>query len=224
MEPIFRTSLVEAAAERLRNEIKTDQWAIGGRIPNEASLSTRLSVSRGTVREAVRVLVSQGLLETRQGSGTYVRSRTTAEGALDRVRQTGLRDLWEARAALDIEAARLAAMRHTPDDLARMAALLDARGNVETDGHDAFSQRDVAFHKSIVEASGNPVMVELYDFFTSIILETVRSSLAGEVPEPDEQAHRAIIDAIGAGDPDRAGIAARTLGIPALRALGAVSS
>ena len=92
MQPINRTNLAESAAESLRAEILSGRWAVGERIPNETALTELLAVSRGTVREAVRVLISKGLLDARQGSGTYVRSTVDASGALDRVKRTGLRD------------------------------------------------------------------------------------------------------------------------------------
>lgn len=87
-----------------------------------------LCVSRGTIREAVRVLVSQGLLETRQGSGTYVLSTTDTRLPLTMARRAGLRDLFEARCALDVEAARLASLRQTPEIIAELRALLAKRG------------------------------------------------------------------------------------------------
>ena len=74
MQPAVRTNLTDTAIQNIRAEITASRWQIGERIPNEATLADMLGVSRGTVREAVRVLVSQGILETRQGSGTYVRS------------------------------------------------------------------------------------------------------------------------------------------------------
>ncbi len=69
MQPLTKTNLADTATEAIRGEILAKRWAVGEKLPNEASLSAMLSVSRGTIREAVRVLVSQGLLETRQGSG-----------------------------------------------------------------------------------------------------------------------------------------------------------
>lgn len=216
MQPATRTNLTDSAAASLRAEIVSGRWAVGERIPNEASLSDLLSVSRGTVREAVRALVSQGLLDTRQGSGTYVRSAVDPSAALDRLKRTGLRDQWEARAALDVEAARLAALRHTPADLAKMRKLLDARGTVADGGHDAFIRRDIAFHRSVVEASGNRAMIELYDFFTGAIAETIKATLSGDVPEPDAPAHVAIVDAVASGDPDRAAAAVRAFMAPVL--------
>lgn len=219
MQTAIRTSLTDSAAENLRAEIVSGRWCIGERIPNEASLADLLSVSRGTVREAVRVLVSQGLLDTRQGSGTYVRSAVDPSAALDRVKRAGLRDQWEARAALDVEAARLAALRHTAADLARMRQLLAERGTVADGGRDAFIHRDIAFHKSIVAASGNRAMMELYDFFTAAITETVRATLDGDLPEPDQQAHAAIVDAVASRDPERAVAAVRAFMAPVLAQL-----
>jgi DNA-binding FadR family transcriptional regulator len=216
MQPATRTNLTDSVADSLRAEIVSGRWAVGERIPNEAALTDLLSVSRGTVREAVRALVSQGLLDTRQGSGTYVRSAVDPSAALDRVKRAGLRDQWETRAALDAEAARLAAQRHTPADLVKMRRLLEARGTVADGGHEAFIRRDIAFHKSVVEASGNRAMIELYDFFTGAIAETIKATLAGELPEPDATAHAAIVDAVASGDPDRAAAAVRAFMAPVL--------
>ncbi|PWK69085.1 FadR/GntR family transcriptional regulator [Aminobacter sp. AP02] len=216
MQPALRTNLADSAADSLRAEIVSGRWAVAERIPNEAALSDLLSVSRGTVREAVRMLVSQGLLDTRQGSGTYVRSAVDPSAALDRVKRAGLRDQWEARAALDVEAARLAALRHSTDDLDRMRQLLAARGTVADGGREAFIRRDIAFHKSIVAASGNRAIMDIYDFFTASISETIQATLGGDLPEPDHQAHADIIDAIAASDPDGAVAAVRAFMAPVL--------
>lgn len=219
MQTASRTSLANSATEALRAEIVSGRWSVGQRIPNEAALGGLLSVSRGTVREAVRVLVSQGLLDTRQGSGTYVRSAIDSSTALDRVKSAGLRDQWEARAALDVEAARLAALRHTPADLDRMRRLLAERGSITDGGRDAFIRRDLAFHKSVVAASGNRAMAELYDFFTAAITETIDATLEGDLPEPDQEAHAAIVDAIASNEPDLAAAAVRSFMAPVLAQL-----
>lgn len=219
MQPASRTNLTDSAAESLRAEILGGRWSVGTRIPNEATLSGQLSVSRGTVREAVRALVSQGLLETRQGSGTYVRSAVDPTAALVRVRRACLRDQWEARTALDVEAARLAALRHAPADIERLNRLLAERGTVADGGQHNFVCRDLAFHKAIVAMSGNRAMVELYDFFTAAIAETIQATLGGDLPEPDAPMHAEIVDAIASGDPDRAGNAVRAFMAPVLSQL-----
>ncbi len=220
MQPLQKTNLADTAVDAIRAEILGHRWAIGARLPNEAALSAMLGVSRGTVREAVRVLAAQGLLETRQGSGTYLLSRTDAARPLDFARRASLRDRFEARCALDVEAARLAALRHTPATLARLRALLAARGNsADAEDKSAFIARDLAFHQAVVAASGNRALVELFDFFSASITETIAATLGDDVPEPDMAAHVAIVDAIATGDPELADAAVRRFMAPVMAAL-----
>jgi DNA-binding FadR family transcriptional regulator len=178
-------------------------------------------VSRGTVREAVKTLVSRGLLEVRQGSGTYVRSGFDPSASLQKMRRASLRDQFEVRRALEVEAARLAAVRHTARDVRRLHALLDKRGVPDaSDGGAAFIARDLAFHLAIVDVSGNLALAETCRFITSYIKETIASTMGStSLPEPDEAAHRAIIDGIATGDPERAAAAVRDFMAPMINAL-----
>ena len=219
MHPLPRSNLAEAAAETIRAEILGKRWTVGDKLPNEAALSTMLSVSRGTIREAVRVLVSQGYLETRQGSGTYLRSDVDRSSGLDLARRSSLRDRFEARCALDVEGARLAALRHTPAIIANLRELLAARGTHQGRQDAAFIARDLAFHRAVIAASGNSAMIDIYAFFTASIQETIEATIGEEVPEPDDQAHADIVDAIETGDPDAADAAVRRFMAPVLASL-----
>src|SRR3546814_6033205 len=116
------TSWADIAANHSRQESVRGGWELGERIPNESTVSALLKVSRGTVREAVKMLVSQGLLETRQGSGTYVRAHYDLSGSVLRMRRANLRDQVETRCALEVEATRLAAIRHTGQDIEKLNA------------------------------------------------------------------------------------------------------
>jgi DNA-binding FadR family transcriptional regulator len=224
MDPIDRNSLPDAAAARIRSALSERRWAVGEKLPNEAALADELAISRATVREAVKILVAQGLLETRQGSGTYVLSRVSPLPALLGARSASLRDLFEARCALDVEAARLAAVRATPAQLQLLRAILAARGEFAPGvDRDTFIERDFAFHRAIVETSGNRALVDLYVFFSGSIEETIAASLGDSVPEPGLAAHRALIDAIGTGDADRADRAVRAFLAPMLAALAGES-
>jgi DNA-binding FadR family transcriptional regulator len=219
MRALTRTSLADTAIEAIRSEILARRWAVGEKLPNEASLSAALSVSRGTIREAVRVLVSQGYLETRQGSGTYVRSTSDLAQPLTMARRAGLRDQFEARLALDVEAARLAALRHTPAAIAELRTLLAARGNYDGGDKAAFIARDLAFHKAVIAASRNRAMMEIYEFFSASIAQTIEATLGEDLPEPDLEAHAAIIDAIETGDPEVAGSTVRRFLAPVIATL-----
>jgi len=219
MHPLPRSNLAETAADSIRAEIRDKRWSVGEKLPNEAALSAMLSVSRGTIREAVRVLVSQGYLETRQGSGTYLRSDIDTTGSLDMARRSSLRDRFEARCALDVEGARLAALRHTPAILAELRGLLAMRGTHQGRQDTGFIARDLAFHQAVIAASGNRAMIDIYAFFSASIQETIEATLGDDVPEPDQQAHADIVDAIETGDPDRADAAVRRFMAPIIAAL-----
>jgi DNA-binding FadR family transcriptional regulator len=218
-----RISLADTAADSIRAEISAGRWAVGSRIPIEPQLAQLLGVSRGTVREAVKTLVSRGLLEVRQGSGTYVRSGFDPSSSLQKMRLASLRDQFEVRRALEVEAARLAAVRHTARDLRRLHALLDKRGVPNAgeggDGGAAFIERDLAFHLAIVDVSGNLALAETCRFITGYIKETIASTMGTVLPEPDETAHRAIVEGIASRDPDVAAAAVRDFMAPMINAL-----
>lgn len=217
IEQATRTSLADTAASHIRQEITHGRWPVGERIPNEPTLSSLLSVSRGTVREAVKMLVSQGLLETRQGSGTYVRARDDLSESMRRMRRATLRDQAETRCALEVEAIRLAAMRHTKEDIAQLTVLLEQRGRF----HDAtsradFINNDMAFHGAVVRASRNQALIETYLFFSASLQNLVEATVDNEIPEPDFEAHQSIIHAIASGDPELAATTARQFIAPIL--------
>lgn len=97
---------------------------MGERIPNESVLVDHLGVGRNTVREAVRALAHAGILDVRQGDGTYVRATSEVSGALRRLCGSELREILQVRRALEVEGARLAALNHTADELGELRALL----------------------------------------------------------------------------------------------------
>ncbi len=215
-----RANLSDTAAAGIRAEIASGRWAVGSRIPIEPQLALMLGVGRGTVREAVRTLVAGGLLEVRQGSGTYVRSGFDSATSLQKLRRASLRDQFELRCALEVEAARLAATRHTAKDLRRLRTLLAERGaSNDAQGTEGFVDRDLAFHLAIVDISGNLALVETCRFVSGYIKKTIASTMAQRLPEPDDEAHRAIVDAIASRDPERAATTVRAFMAPMIEAL-----
>lgn len=219
MKAPLKTNLSEQAMQSMRAEIASGRWKVGDQLPNEATLCSTLSISRGTLREAVRALVAQGCLETRQGSGTYVLSANDPVLTLERLHRTSLRDRFEMRALLEVEAARLAALRCTPAMIVHLQNLLDARGDYTQNDAEGFIARDFAFHEAMVAACGNQAMTEIYSFFSNSIRESIAATLNGDLPEPDLQAHQNIIDCIASGDPDQAGAAIQHFGAPLLKEL-----
>src|SRR6476660_1649151 len=201
-----RATLVPRVIEQLRAQITSGEWPVGTRIPTEPQLAAALGVGRNTVREAVRALAHAGLLECRQGSGTYVRSGTELAGAVARrVADGHLADVLEVRRALEVEAARLAALRRSAADLARLDEALARRETAWRSGEpDRFVTADVALHVAVVAAAHNRVLADLYADFSA----AVRDSLADHVGDdlsPDRHVdHARLVAAIRAGDPTTA--------------------
>src|SRR5215469_4893685 len=126
LEPLPRpAALADQVIARLRAEITSGTWPVGTRIPTEPELVELLGVARNTVREAVRALAHNGLLDIRQGSGTYVVATCELAGVMQR-RFAGAdpRHIAELRSALESAAARLAAERPTEKDLKQLHAQL----------------------------------------------------------------------------------------------------
>ncbi|MFJ3905116.1 FadR/GntR family transcriptional regulator [Streptomyces sp. NPDC090025] len=203
-----RTSLVDSVVEQLRAQLADGEWAVGDRIPTEHELAQQLGVGRNTVREAVRVLVHSGLLESRQGNGTFVRSTADPAAVLQGVRHAGARDVLELRAALEAEAARLAAVRRDTHDLLRLRAAL---ATLREEG-DRAADADLAFHFAVVEAAHNTAFREVYRFFSAQVHEVLVTALGDRsMPPVDIDAHEALVAAIEAADAEAAEAAAREL-------------
>jgi DNA-binding FadR family transcriptional regulator len=218
LEKIQKGSLVETAIERLRSAIEQRYWLVGTRLPVEADLSESLGVGRNTVREAVRVLVYVGMLETRQGDGTYVRATQEAGEALRRISRSELRDKLEVRIMLETEAARLAAERRTGSDLQIMMAALDARARAGKD-IDQQIAHDQAFHQALVAASHNTALTEMYGYFSESITQTIeQTELNNDVPGPTQEEHELLLAAVRQQDPVKAEALARAMLQPSLAA------
>ena len=110
MRAIGRRSSVEEVIGQLNEQLLGGAWRAGERIPTEQELSAELEVSRPVVREAVRALAHLGVLESRQGAGTYVISTADPMPMLRQVRLADIRDVFEVQLGYDVQAARLAAL------------------------------------------------------------------------------------------------------------------
>lgn len=200
-----RAGLVEQVITQLRDSITRDEWPIGTRIPTETELAETLSVGRNTIREAVRALAHGGLLEVRQGDGTYVRATSEVSGAVQRLGGAKLREVLQVRRLLEVEGARLAAVARTEEDLTRLRELLLLRDRDQREGrYEDFAQSDSAFHLAVVQASHNAVLTELYRGLTEVVVASI--VITNQEPEQAELIrHRGLVEAIAAGDVAAAG-------------------
>ncbi|OMC34543.1 GntR family transcriptional regulator [Mycobacterium sp. GA-1841] len=195
-----RTGLVDQVIEQLRTLVTTGEWPVDSRIPTEPELVEALGVGRNTVREAVRALAHNGIFEVRQGDGTYVRATSEVSAALRRLCGSELRDVLQVRRCLEVEGARLAAVARTDDDVANLRSLLV---HTDTTDHVQFTKSDTEFHLAVVRASHNPVLIEIYRGLLEAIAASVATTSAA--PHGLMFPHTELVEAIAAGDVDRAG-------------------
>jgi DNA-binding FadR family transcriptional regulator len=215
---VGRRSSVEEVIGQLNEQLLSGAWRTGERIPTEQELSAELEVSRPVVREAVRALVHLGVLESRQGAGTYVISTADPVPMLRQVRLADIRDVFEVQLGYDVQAARLAALRRGDEDLAELAELLEQRDAAEQP--EEYGRSDAEFHLAVVRAAGNPLLLEMYRY----LLDRLRESLAairvqGVITESGPEAHHRLLRAIERAEPDAAAEAARAVIAPSLASL-----
>jgi DNA-binding FadR family transcriptional regulator len=203
MKQIARVSLVDTVVERLREEIRSGNFPVGSKIPTEARLVEALGVSRPSVREGVRSLVQLGLLEARQGDGTYVVAEDEMTVALQNTLDASDEaEVLAVRRALDVLAAREAAQRRSPDDLEALRAALDGRAAaVAANDVAAFIDHDVAFHIGIARASKNTLLAGLYQSFETSLRDSVRrTNCMAVADDPHGEYHDELFNAIESGD------------------------
>ncbi|MFC4602459.1 FadR/GntR family transcriptional regulator [Rhodococcus kronopolitis] len=216
MQPVRRTSLIAQVTDQLRREIVAGTWPVGARIPTEPELTELTGTGRNTVREAVQALVHAGMLERRQGSGTYVIGTSDLGGTLAKYFASAHeRDVLELRQALDVTAAALAARRRDDADVENLQALLEQRNIMwrNTDPMTPTERRaavaaDVALHRAIVAASHNEVYLEFYDSLLPTIEQTVTDHPVDNT-NSFEREHDELVQAVIDGEPERAATAAR---------------
>ena len=141
-----RLSLSRQVLNAMESMIRSGQWKVGDRIPAEPELARAFSVSHNTIREALQSLIHMGMLEARPGDGTYVMaSDRFAVAVSNRLRESELPQILEARLALEKEIARLAAVKRTEEDLEILeAALKDCHARVRPGIED-----DMLFHAAV---------------------------------------------------------------------------
>jgi len=209
---LTKRSLVELAVERMRERILQGDWRVGQRLPTEPELALELGISRNTVREAMRVLAFSGLVEIRQGDGSYLRTCQDPLQAVQAMSLCTLEQARETRHILETEAIGLAALRRTDDDLHALRIALKGSAEHFHGDVDAYISCDLAFHQRLIDAAHNPALSELYRYFSGVVAAALQHNMA-TVPrcQATFDLHGQILDAIEQRDPERAKGLSRTL-------------
>ncbi len=166
-----KPTLAQTAADQLIAYIKEAGLTPGSKLPTEAELSEKLSVGRNTVREALRILLSRNIVETRQGSGTYLSEKNGVSDdpfGFSMVTDTRAltEDLMQVRLILEPKIAAIAADKRTDEDLKNLEEILLPMEE-QIDKREDFSSLDAAFHEAIAKSTHNAFMGQLIPVITN---------------------------------------------------------
>jgi len=203
----------EQIVRQVQSAIREKELSEGDRLPTERELAETFGVSRSVVREAIKVLSAQGLVEARQGSGLYVLNRpidSVTRAIVLSVAPEGdaVGKLFEFRGLLETDAARLAALRATPRQIEALRQYLE-HYEADPDGQpdwERFADVDEAIHATICAAANNPYLEMMVASVRGMMQDVV--VLIVDHPGSIDEAmrhHRQIIEAIAAGDAEGAG-------------------
>jgi GntR family transcriptional repressor for pyruvate dehydrogenase complex len=209
--PIHRVrKAYEQVYDQLRELIMTGEVSRGERLPNEAVLARQFGVSRGTVREALRVLAAQNLIRTAKGAGggSFVTLPTVDHiseflhaniSLLSESQDVELEELLEARELLEVFAARMAANRRSPTDIERMRdTIVEDPTKLGTEDRFVYNKE---FHTAVLGACGNTLLcIAAQPIFSVLQTNLRRSTLGKTFPVRVNDDHREILDAIESGD------------------------
>jgi GntR family transcriptional regulator, transcriptional repressor for pyruvate dehydrogenase complex len=217
LPPRLKERLADQVYGQILEQIVSGAIREGEKLPTEKEISQSFKVSRPVVREALMQLQADGLVVARQGSGTYVQHRPP-QGLIrfeDASAIAGLLRCYEIRMALEGEAAALAASRHSPQQLHRIKATLDAL-RTAFDARDLANEADFAFHRAIAEASCNELFVHVLETIQNTIERSMMLALSITREGSQERAkrvfdeHQRIYEAIALGDAEGATLAMRS--------------
>ncbi|CAM5523879.1 FadR/GntR family transcriptional regulator [Frigidibacter albus] len=204
--------LPKRIAEEIGRGIAEGRFAAGDKLPTEHVLAQTFGVSRSVVREAIAELRNEGMVETRQGVGAFVtdpQRRATIWVEQARLADpVSLRNFFQLRLPLEVEAARLAARHRTPTEIVALDLALD--GMVQArDWLDEGVKADLAFHRALAAATQNEFYVIFLGFIAEKTSTTINTlfprEMGAEIVQVTIGEHAAIHSAVVAGDAARAG-------------------
>ncbi len=216
-ESVKPKRLSDSAVDQILNLVNTGQLTPGSRMPPERELITRLGVSRTSLREAIRILETLGVLRVVPGRGTWVRDDYQRPSLGDTLawlpnHEHDVLQLFEVRETLEVKAAQLAAERATADQLIALSVSIqrfkDAMADVDYEGMLA---ADAMFHEAMGAASGNTLLAEMLNGVYSLVQSTRRALIAipGR-PEAILREHIAVMEAVLSRNPRAASKAMQT--------------
>jgi GntR family transcriptional repressor for pyruvate dehydrogenase complex len=205
LEPVRRSRIYEHIVDQIHALIREGRWAPGDQIPPERELAERFKVSRTSVREALRALEMQGIIESRQGGGTFIRSADTEAlvpplAAAILRGQREMAEVLEVRELIEPGIARLAALRATPELVTELEQTLERQREAIANDR-PFVDEDTAFHYTLARAADNHILLRLHNVILDVLRESRQTYLhVPDRPQMSLRGHEAILAAVRDND------------------------
>lgn len=198
----------EDVIEQIEHLILEGNLAPGDVLPTERELATAFGISRGTLREAFRILEREGLIEARPGGGRFLSKNVSKaedqKRMLENIERATIIELLEAREIFETGIVELAVKRATRQDIAEIEDALARWGKIDTDSDDP-GKPDQAFHLAIAKATHNVVLVNLIELHMGLLQKTATKTV--DIPGRRAEVyteHLRILQAIKEKDPHKA--------------------
>ncbi len=215
--PARRQNVPATIAARLRRQIAAGELERGARLPGHRELASIYSVSVGSVREAISMLISAGMIETHAGRGTFVAPEPGTVGSAVAISEATparplerkeVEELVEAREVIEVQLAAMAAEHGTREQIARLRACVDGMEAASASPHD-YPEADVEFHLTLAEAAGNRYLLRAMLDIRSFLKQDMELGAEAAIRRFGDlgvsvDSHRSLVDAIEAGDVERA--------------------
>lgn len=204
----------QVVVDQIKENFLNGAYKPGDKLPTERELASLFSVSRTSVREALRKLEIKGLIEIKQGSGIFIKSldflipRDEITSPIINAEKKLIYEMLELRRVLEVECAYLASQRATSEDLERIREALEMMGRAENDVEQGL-QADLSFHFNIVRASHNSIFLQLMESLGERMKDTIQVTRRYRLADPERMQdtvdeHKEIYLAIATGEANQA--------------------
>jgi DNA-binding FadR family transcriptional regulator len=213
MDVIVKKSLADEVADRVLAAIAGGKYPIGTQLPIEPELMKLFGVGRSTIREAIKTLAIQGVLDVQQGVGTFVINNQVQESLNKKLSRAETADIMEVRSLLEVKIAEKAALNRTALQLKTMKKLLEERKKFAgANNVKQCIETDIRFHIELAEACGNPVLTEIYKAASIEVIRALESHNTDTKSFKTSQAiHEKLYEWVKQQEPAKAAAAVRSI-------------
>ncbi len=202
INPIQKINAVEQVFEQMQGLLIEGSWKAGDKLPSEYELSDAFGVSRMTIRQSLQKLKALGLIETRTGSGSYVRELNIEDSLTELIPlmyigKPSQIHVFQFREMIDSESVRIATPIADEKSLQKLEALLEKMKKAsDDDDSEAFSKYDLKFHMIIVNLTANPMIIKAYDILKNVLTDSMSDVIEKMKYKTALDYHQRIIEAM----------------------------